>query len=145
MFQWTQLEFPSMATPSIAWRRCNYTGHIILSTEYKSRVTIKVINASYNNFVPQLQPAEKSVQWNKCLLKINISNHFIGKRPAKKSFLLVFFFIFSLHNPRPKLISRSRSSPHHNQSFYTMFFFCTMLGSLFKSIIFSEWNARLLC
>ena len=83
-----------MVTTSITWRRCGYTGHMILSTAYRSRMTINVINASYSNFVPQLQPAEKSVQWNKCLLKINTSNHFIGKRPAKKVFVSFFFSPF---------------------------------------------------
>lgn len=43
-----------------------------------------------------------------------------GKRP-KKSLLLVSFFFFFLHSPRPTLISCSSGSPHHNQSFYTLF------------------------
>ena len=35
--------------------------------------------------------------------------------------LFVSFFIFYLHSPRPNLISRSRSSPHHNQHFIQCF------------------------
>ena len=45
--------------------------------------------------LPQLKPAEKSV--------IEINAHFkpFYRKKTKKSFLLVSFFIFSLHNPRP--------------------------------------------
>ena len=87
--------------------------------------------------VPNSDQARAAVEagGDKCycrLFKTNISNYFIGKRP-KKLFFLVSFFIFSPHSPRPTLISYSRSSPHHNQSFYNMFCFTT-LGSLLKSI-----------
>ena len=40
-FQWTnrhsRWEFPSMATPSIAWRWCGHWYHILLGTEFRSR------------------------------------------------------------------------------------------------------------
>ena len=52
--------------------------------------------------------------------------------------------IFSLHSPRLNLIGRSRSSPHHKQSFYTPFCFRCQVPYL-RRFIFSEWNARLLC
>ena len=86
---------------------------MLLSTEFRSRVT-------YDQARAAIEAGREKCYWNICLLKINISNYFIGKRP-KKSFLLLSFFIFSLHSPRPTLIRYSRSSPHHNQSLYNMF------------------------
>ena len=92
---------------------CDYLYYMLLSTEFRSRVTHDQASAA-------VEADGEKCYWNICLLKSNMSNHFIGKR-SKKSFLLVSLFIFSLHIPRPALISYSRSSPHHNQSFCTCF------------------------
>ena len=71
--------------------------------------------------------------WNNCLLKINISNHFIGKRPNKLVFDSFFFHHFS---PQPHTNldqTLAQISPPWPWVILYQFVF-TMLGSLLKSI-----------
>ena len=88
---WTNRHSPGKSFPP--WPH----HHILPSTEFRSRATNNVINASTSACT--VEAGGEKRYWNNCLLKINISNHFIGKRWKKLVFDSLFVHRFS---PQPQ-------------------------------------------